>query len=591
MRTILSIISFFIVTTILAIPAYREWRFYLQSDGSTLELMQIGDEHLHYYITRDNVPVVGVDDAFYYAKVEDGMIMPTSCLVHDQSLRTMAESLTAKTAKFSLQHSNVRYMRAPSRLPQASHGKYVGKRKGLIILANFDNMQFVGYSEQTADSIREVYDDIANKQGYTNEYGAIGSVHDYYYDQSNGLFDLEFDVVGPVNLTHPYEYYGKNMFGSDYYAPYMIIECCEAVDSLVNFADYDWDGDGIVEEVFVLYAGKGEATGGGSNTIWPHMWTLEEAHMEVDDIPDHIVLDDHVINVYACSNEIYATGKPMGLGVICHEFSHCLGLPDLYDTNTGKNFGMGSWSILDYGTYNGPHNLGWVPAGFTSYERNFAGWLEYTPLVNDTIVENMLPVNELNAEAYVIYNDSVPSEYYLLENRNKTRWDAYIPGKGLLIMHVDFDQDLWDENYVNATGYAVGNDHQRLTIFHADNSEYLPYDAFPYLDNDSLTDFSTPEAILYNANIDDGYLMHKPITHIMRDDSLATISFQFQNRSLRPVPDAIYTYEDKKSGEGIRIYKLDGTSVNATNADSYHSSGMFIIRDEEKGMTKKVIKR
>ncbi|MBR5083325.1 MAG: M6 family metalloprotease domain-containing protein [Prevotella sp.] len=592
MRFLFTILSFFFTSVMMAVPAHRSWFSYQQTDGTFLELMPIGDEHFHYYITRDYVPVVDENDAFYYAKVENGKMMATSLLVHEQNRRTIGERMAAEKAKSAFREVDFKRASRPHRLPRQSNGAYIGSRKGLIILANFEDVKFEGYSEQSVDSIRQAYDDLVNLPGYTNSWGAIGSVHDYYYDQSNGLFDLEFDVVGPVNLSRPASFYGKNQFGFDINAGHMVVECCEAVDSQVNFADYDWDDDGNVEEVFVLYAGRGESTGGGTSTIWPHMWTLEESHAENEDIPEQIVLDDRVVNVYACSNEIYKPGIPMGLGVICHEFAHCLGLPDLYDTNTGNNYGMGNWSILDKGTYNGPNYIGWVPAGFTSYERNFVGWLDYTPLENDTVVENMIPINEQDAKAYIIVNDSTPTEYYLLENRNNTRWDSYIPGKGLLIMHVDFDQELWDANYVNATGYLVGNDHPRLTIFHADGSEYSDDDTYPYLDNDSLTDNSTPQAFLYNPNVDEEYLMHKPITHIAWDDSTATISFQFQNLVIWPNPDAIVEEMSIKHNHASKeVYRLDGTRLNTFDGAINEPSQILIYRNEDGKATKKVIKR
>ena len=592
MRIFHTIIYLLFATALAAVPAHRSWHVYRQADGTSLELMLIGDEHFHYYITRDNVPVVDEDNAFYYAKVENGILKPTSLLVHEQSRRTIGERLTANVMKAAVGQTKLQSINRPHRLPQPSNREYIGRKKGLIILANFENVKFEGYSEQTADSIRQRFDDIVNLPGYTNEWGAIGSVHDYYYDQSNGLFDLEFDVIGPVNLSKEASFYGRNQSGFDINAGHMVVECCEAVDSLVNFADYDWDDDGTVEEVFILYAGRGESSGGGTSTIWPHMWTLVEAHEENEEIPEQIILDDRIVNVYACSNEIYKSGIPMGIGVICHEFSHCLGLPDLYDTNTGSNCGMKEWSVLDHGAYCGPNNIGWVPAGFTSYERNFAGWLDYTPLESDTIIEQMIPINEPEAEAYIIINDSTPTEYYLLENRNKTRWDSYIPGTGMLIMHVDFDQELWDENYVNATGFDIGNDHPRLTIFHADNSEYSRYDAYPYMDNDSLTDNSTPEALLYNQNVDGEYLMHKPITNIVRDKTTATISFQFQNLVVWPTPEAIVEEMMLRPNYGCRgFYRLNGTRIG-TSDDVYNPTPeVLIYRDEYGKATKRVIKR
>ena len=159
-------------------------------------------------------------------------------------------------------------------------------------------------------------------------------------------------------------------------------------------------------------------------------------------------------------------------------------------------------------------------------------------------------------------------------------------------MHVDFDQQIWDENNVNATGLNVGNFHQRLTIFHADDSEYSPYDAYPYLENDSLTDNSTPQAILYNPNVDEEYLMHKPITNIVRNDSTATISFQFQNLVVWPNPDGIVEELTTKQQHGNGgVYRLDGTRINSNVDATNVSSGVLIYRNEDGKTTKRVIKR
>ena len=195
----------------------------------------------------------------------------------------------------------------------------------------------------------------------------------------------------------------------------MVKECCEAVADMVDFADYDWDGDGEVEEVFVLYAGYGEATGGGSRTIWPHMWTITEATKPGDDAPEAFTVDGLRVDVYACSNELYGSRgtTEMGIGCFCHEFSHCLGLPDLYDTENSYTYVMGAWDLLDSGCYNGPDGLGWVPAGFNSYEKQFVGWYDIKELKTDTIVDRMLPLNE-GGEAYEGYGPGAAGAEFLL---------------------------------------------------------------------------------------------------------------------------------------------------------------------------------
>lgn len=545
-----------------AVPAKKQWRTFTQSDGSTIELMLVGDENLHYYVTRDNVPVVSDgDNLFCYAKKAGFGIMSTGVLAHEATLRSANENVhVADVAEIESvrPYRKIKGVSGIRKLGEPDHPQYLGKKKGLIILANFSDVKFFDYSAaDQGNATWERYDALANEEGYTNEYGAIGSVHDYYLDQSYNKFNLTFDVVGPVNLDKPYSYYGKNTGDDDLNAPEMIVECCQAVDDEVDFTEYDWDDDGVVEEVFVLYAGYGEATGGANNTIWPHMWTLTDASHYNDLVPKNFQLDDVFIDVYACSNELYNSfgTTEMGLGVICHEFSHCLGLPDLYDTSYSHNFGMGEWDILDSGSYNGPMGIGWVPAGYSSYERNYAGWLKYTELKTNRRVLNQKPLTS-RGNAYVIYNDSCRDEYYLLENRALEGWDAFLPGEGLLIVHVDYDPNIWAQNSVNTTGWS--NDHQRLTVFHASNSNRGGNEAYPYNGNDSLTDNSVPAATLYNPNIDGSYLMHKPITQITRNEETGYVSFMFKNENNGVVGIEELAFPDN---EMVDVYTLDGMKM------------------------------
>ena len=577
------------VATVSAIPAKRMWRTCTQPDGTTIQLMLVGDEHLHFFVTRDDVPVVEENDVFYYAKPGNGYVESTGVMAKEADKRTLADRAAIHTLDNMAQLREVameKGMRKVKRVGEPDHPNYTGHKKGLIILANFNDKTFYDYSEEDDGMATwDRYNAIANEKGYVNEqYGAVGSVHDYYYDQSFGKFNLTFDVIGPITLDKKVNYYGKNVKGEDIYAPEMIVECCQIVDSLVDFNDYDWDGDGVVEEVFVLYAGFGEATGGSSTTIWPHMWTLDEACEYNKNVPENFTLDGVRINVYACSNELYSNNgtTEMGLGVICHEFSHCLGLPDFYDTSYAGNFGMGNWDILDHGSYNGPGGIGWVPAGYTCYERNYAGWMTLNELTYDRWVVNQKPLNE-RGNAYVIYNDNNRNEYYLLENRNQTKWDAYIPGSGLLVIHVDYSQSLWDNNLVNTVG--KGNTHQRMTVFHASNNTKGGNDAYPYNGNDSITDFSEPAASLYNANTDGSKLMHKAITQITRDSDTGKVSFFF---SINKEPglegiEQVSWASDCSDG----VYNLHGHKMMAASDDEIHClpKGVYILRKQ--GVTKK----
>ena len=534
---ILSFLLSLVAMTCLAIPAKRVQKNLTLADGSTVVATLTGDENGHWYVD---------DQGRALSEDSEGV-------AHYMSIYELDSRNKAKTERAAIRNKARKARMAKRHITRGftddDFEGFIGKKKGVAILVNFSDTKFT-YTQ-------EDFNALANEEGYTNEYGAIGSVHDYYLDQSYNKFNLTFDVVGPVNLDKPYSYYGKNTGDDDLNAPEMIVECCQAVDDEVDFTEYDWDDDGVVEEVFVLYAGYGEATGGANNTIWPHMWTLTDASHYNDLVPKNFQLDDVFIDVYACSNELYNSfgTTEMGLGVICHEFSHCLGLPDLYDTSYSHNFGMGEWDILDSGSYNGPMGIGWVPAGYSSYERNYAGWLKYTELKTNRRVLNQKPLTS-RGNAYVIYNDSCRDEYYLLENRALEGWDAFLPGEGLLIVHVDYDPNIWAQNSVNTTGWS--NDHQRLTVFHASNSNRGGNEAYPYNGNDSLTDNSVPAATLYNPNIDGSYLMHKPITQITRNEETGYVSFMFKNENNGVVGIEELAFPDD---EMVDVYTLDGMKM------------------------------
>ena len=593
MRKILFFVFLMSAAVAFAVPAKRMWRTVTQQDGTTVELMLVGDENFHYFITRDNVPVVIEEDNYCYARNAGMALVSTCVLAHepkDRTLKDMANIYSVDDVERVRMFSGNKGRSRARALTQPKRTHYLGKRKGLIILANFSDKKFWDYTEEdNGKATWERYNNLANQEGYTNEeYDAIGSVHDYYLDQSYGKFNLTFDVVGPVELKYSYSYYGSNRAGDDAKSPEMILESCQLVDSLVNFKDYDWDEDGVVEEVFVLYAGYGEATGGAANTVWPHMWTWQEAYEADKSLPEKLVFDDAVVNVYACSNELYMNSGnvEMGIGTLCHEFSHCLGLPDLYDTSYKGNFGMGSWDILDNGSYNGPRGLGWVPAGYSAYERDFAGWMSFIELTEDRKVVNQKPLSEKGI-AYVIYNDAFPDEYFILENRDQKSWDSYLPGKGLLVVHVDYDADLWEDNLVNTTGYF--NSHQRLTVFHASNSKYGGNEAYPYNGNDSLTDNSIPAATLYNPNIDGEKYMHKPITEITRDEETGYISFRFTNNNKE---DGIQIIPEDKDKKVVAIYSIDGVKINdiGTNRIGNLPDGVYLIKYSDNNTRKITIK-
>lgn len=355
-----------------------------------------------------------------------------------------------------------------------------------------------------------------------SEYGGTGSVKDFFSENSNGQFVPHFDLYGPVTLSQNRSYYGGNNWaGNDENPEDMIIEACRQLDDQIDFSIYDNDGDGVVDNVYVFYAGQGEASGGPDESVWPHSWELSSAHKDLK-------LDGVTIDRYACSNE-WEGSRPDGIGTFTHEFSHVMGLPDLYTTNYNSYMTLtpGSWSVMDYGPYN---NEGRTPPAYSIYERNALKWLQ--PRVIDGPISITLEDIKSSNDGCIV-TTSKQNEFFLFENRQQTGWDTYVPGHGMLIWHIDFDQDVFDANTVN------NQSHQYVDIVEAcnkaNNENEALMAAYPWPGTQSKTSFTadTKPAFKSYAGAD----LKLPITDIKETDGVIT----FNVDGGTPVPPPIET--------------------------------------------------
>lgn len=531
-----------------SVPAKRGvWRTVTLSNGLTIKARLCGDEHAHWWQAEDG-------SCFDVDSLGKGKAVVPQELMSKARSRMAARRQAARRANAK---------KASQRIAtNGNTGKFQGQRHGLIILVNFADSKF---NTSKFGPTQTLYYRIANEANY-GENNFKGSISDYFKAQSGGQFLLDFDVAGPVTLPYGYSYYGQNDDdGYDKRPTKMVREACQAVDGSVDFSKYDWDGDGEVEEVFVVYAGNGEHdTTNQPNLIWPHMDNLANYHEE-------LTLDGVTINTYACASELNGDKTLSGIGTFCHEFSHCMGFPDMYDTaSDGNNFGMGSWDLMDYGSYNG---AGYVPAGYSGYEKMVCGWTTPIELDKPMTVNGMERLADMG-QTYIIYNKGNRNEYYILENRQQIGFDKYLPGSGLLIERVDYDKDIWEWNAVNTTNggyYPEGsstpsyNDHQRITIFHANNIEYDGNNAtYPYASLDSLTDSSQPAATVWNANADGTYLMHCRVYGITQNaDGTVAFSFGWADGNATGTNDSILFKETfaKCAGKGGNDGKFSGNIV------------------------------
>ncbi len=460
MKKIFSILTTLCVTTMLhAVPAYRGAIHQTMENGEEIEVYLHGDEHFHWTTNAQGEWLTQNADGTY------------------RRIEAMSEAdIQAIVAE--------RQARMPqSRMPQATQTAIdlnIAPR-GLVVLVSFADKEF-------ATDFNEMKD-MLNGEHYTRSFRykmqnitAEGSARQYFKDASFGQYEPQFDIAGPYTLSKEASYYGENdYYGNDKHADEMIIEACQLADADVDFTLYDNNGDGQIDFVYVIYASYGEADGGGSNTIWPHTAWIKDSYGR------RVYLDGLMLNTYACGNEIaYDTNQHCGIGTFCHEFSHVLGLPDLYITGgSSSHKTLGAWDNMDYGPYN---NYGNTPPSLSAYERFFMGWL--TPIQLDATdaditIEDLKTSNsaylitENDAEHNMVGNDPNPTVFWLLENRQKTGWDKYIPGEGMLLTKIKYAWTKWNDNKVNNQKANQGVDLIEADGSAPNGNDGKPGDAFP----------------------------------------------------------------------------------------------------------------
>ena len=545
----------FASAAVLAVPAKRVTKTVRLDNGTTVELTLRGDEHFSFYTDASGNP---------YKKTMKGKYERLTTKEVDSlwTLRKSERMQLSPTTSSTRRNMPIRRAGIPSLVT-------TGKQRGLVILMQFTDQKFVTENPQTT------FKRFFNESGYTDG-GNAGSVKDYFLRQSYGKLEIDFDVVGPYTTQYRMAYYGGITESSNDARPaLMVAEAVDAAKNDVDFSNYDWNGDGEVDQVFVVYAGYNQAQGADEATIWPHEWSLNAGGYSRK-------YNGKTINTYGCSSELMGngvnnTGVLDGIGTACHEFSHCLGLPDMYDTSSnGSNFGMGDWDVMCSGSYNDDSH---TPAGFTSYERMFSSWLTPTEIKDMTRINGMKPLAS-DAEAYILYNEKNRNEYYMLENRQPVGFDRGLPGHGLLIVHVEYNQDAWTSNTVNNIASR-----QRMTIIPADNQLY-PYnsnmagDPWPgTTGNTALTNFTSPAATLYSANVDGTLFMSKNIDNITENTSNHTVSFVVCRPEMDvPTPDdgtevsgaSSFTVEwpavSGAIGYELELTKIGGVPTNPTEA-------------------------
>jgi len=497
-------------TAMLAAPAKPQPFSHMQSDGSTVTLVMRGGEFNHSLMTLDGLAVARSENGDY-CYVASGAI--SDIVAHNQDNRSIEEQAFVIACRDQLSLDAQLPRHAPRRNGENTSPQVptMGSPRIPVILVNYHDVKFIDENPVVT------FENQFNEKEYS-------CLH-YFESQSRGQFTPQFDILGPVELPQDRAYYGNNVYkyGNEVDAQLgtMIYDACTGLPG-VDFSNYDNDGDGYVDVVVVLYAGVGESQAWRTvpESVWPCQWDMQESYDWGCSTVGPFQLDGVTIDKYAVFNELegssnYSTAID-GVGTFCHEFSHCLGLPDFYPTNNGYAYGMSSWDIMDHGCY---LDNGHTPAGYTSYERHFMGWMDLIePEENTNYV--LHPLNTDAGNAVKVTNDANPDEYYLLEYRVKTGWDAWLPAEGILVLHVDYDKDIWDANAPNNV-----SSHPRMTLIPCDGrltSSTNRTDPWPQGATDALTNSSTPAATVYT-----GSFMNKPITSMRINADEGTASFWY----------------------------------------------------------------
>lgn len=563
-----------------AVPAKKLQKVITLTNGTQVSVELRGDEYLSWWEGTDGTAYRATADENVFEAFDLEAQKPAAA-----ARRARAEQ--GRVARLARVKNSLKGADDKMRGLGGDHITYKGVKKGLVVLVDFKNKKFADGHDL------EYYKNVINGKDFTDEEeGYVGSVRDYFLAQSNGQFELDFDVVGPVTMSKNYGYYGNDgAYQKDEKVYEMIKEACDGIQDKVNLKDYDWDGDGETDQVFFLYAGLGQASGGSAGTVWPHESELRYWPCGVLSYPTG------KINTYACANELQPETQgssryiSAGIGTICHEFSHCLGFADMYDTTGGGGYGMSVFDVMDQGSYNGN---GFVPCNYTAFERIYAGWVEAIELIDPATVKDMKSVSDYG-RPFIMYNYKNTNEYFLMENRQNTGWDKGLYGSnGLLIVHVNYVPSRWANNSVNSSAEKI----QCCTVVNADgsreNTQYsLQGDLYPYevkgvTMNDEFTDESEPAAKLYTKNSGDSYALGIPITNIKR--SKGSISFlvcggdanNVIDNTFNGVVDGINGVTVANKAADNRIYSIDGrylgTDASALGKGIYVVGGKKIVK-------------
>ncbi len=561
-----------------------------QSDGTELMVYSYGGCSIqHWYTTSDGALLVHIGTDYYIASVNDnGELVATTQLAHEKEIRNNIEKQYVEAQNKELFYQTIEGMKAKI-LPRrerigsdATYFPHIGSPKAIVILADFSDEKFL-HSDDTTKMIFEQYlnsrerpTGVPTDQTVRSNHG---SIYMYFNEMSRGKFTPQFDLYGPVHLNHPLKYYGE---GSDNIQSFMT-DVCKAVDEEIDFSHYDANNDGFVDLVYVIYAGYAESySQNSSDCIWPKSGTTSAGTYDGKTVYRFGVHAE--LNAYpgAFTKEPYK--RISGAGLFCHEFSHTMGLPDFYTTETPPydNTAMEDWDLMDGGEYVGG---GYYPTEYTAWERETMGWIPIDTLSQDGTYS--LTAMSAGGTAYRIMNDSDPNmkECFILENIQQTGWNSKLRGHGMLITHANYKGDI-----VNILDYPNYEDKAkpRMTIVAADgllissysvqknmktkDEYYESYAGDPFPGSGNVTSISDKTPV--NWPIYNGESLKKSLFNIVEANQVVT--FNFVNGDIPSGISPSLMQDDLDSKE---IHSIDGRYLGKDPTTL--KKGIYIINHQK----------
>ncbi len=284
----------------------------------------------------------------------------------------------------------------------------------------------------------------------------VNQVAKYYEEDSYGTVSLSISVFGWFKLPYNEAHYGADCAatgaiddvgcnGSD--ASWQIAQdAATLARNNITFANYDYYA--------FVHSGNGQESSGVTNDVWSVTYLGGVYVNPCLQVQENC--NQKTLTRFNIDPELEAGGA-VPIGVYCHEFGHNLGLPDLYNTNTGKTI-LGPWSLMDKGLWNG-HPPGSSPSHMDAWSKIQLGFISESmiatanPGVTTTYTIETTELAGTNVHAVIVPVGSdltTPAQYYIIEVRSGIGFDAALPSSGVLLLYIDTTQSIGKVKIINS---------------------------------------------------------------------------------------------------------------------------------------------